>query len=41
VALEVPLSAVLSSVGDEVAALESSRTVTALPEPGNRASYAA
>ncbi len=41
VALEVPLSAVLRSTGDEVAALERSRSVTALPEPGDRASYAA
>jgi transcriptional regulator with XRE-family HTH domain len=41
-ALGVPLSAVLRAAGDEVAGLEAARsTVTALPEPGRRASVAA
>ncbi|MEI7779728.1 MAG: helix-turn-helix transcriptional regulator [Actinomycetes bacterium] len=40
VALQVPLSAVLRAAGDEVAGLEASRGVTALPEP-DRASFAA
>jgi transcriptional regulator with XRE-family HTH domain len=41
VALNAPLSAVLRSVGDEVAGLEARRSVTVLPEPGDRASFAA
>lgn len=40
-ALEVPLSAVLRSAGDEVAGIEAATTVTALPKAGARASVAA